>query len=226
LRRRWRVGGAALAVVGFVVLARPSPSVQRAAVMSAVALVAMFAGRRTSGRSTLAAAVLALVVLNPFLARSIGFALSVLATAGIIALAPRWASRLETWLPRPIALGVAVSAAAQLACTPVLVLAFGQLTPYAVPANLLAAPAVVPATILGVVAAVLAPLVPALAAPVVWMGAVPTTFVAWVARGFASLPGADATVSRGYDVLVATVTTALLLRAVAWRVQSGERAIL
>ncbi|MEV4564164.1 ComEC/Rec2 family competence protein [Nonomuraea sp. NPDC049419] len=60
-------------------------------------------------------------------------------------------------LPRWAAEAVAVPAAAQLAVTPVLVLMAGQLTPVAVVANLLVAPAVAPATLLGFGAALIAP---------------------------------------------------------------------
>jgi competence protein ComEC len=70
------------------------------------------------------------------------------------------------------------------------VLVFGQLTPYAVAANLLAAPAVVPATVLGVAAAVVASISPTVAVPISWLGAAPTSAIAWTARGFAGLPDA------------------------------------
>ncbi len=213
LRRRLRVAGAAMAITGFVVLARPSPSVQRAAMMSAVMLLAMFTGRRTATRSALAVAVLALVVMNPFLARSIGFVLSVAATAGIVVLGPGWAKRLEWRMPRPLAMAVAVAGAAQLACTPVLVLAFGQLTPYAVPANIVAVPAVVPATVLGVTAAVVAPMSTALARPIVWLGSVPTAVVARAAHAFGALPGAATAVSRPVAVVVAAGALIALWRA-------------
>ncbi|MGN6472907.1 MAG: ComEC/Rec2 family competence protein [Mycobacteriales bacterium] len=226
LRRRLRVAGAAVAVAGFVVLARPSPSVQRAAVMSGVMLLAMFTGRRTAARSALAVAVLALVVLDPFLARSIGFVLSVCATAGIVALAPAWTRRLESRVPRPLALAIAVSAAAQLACTPVLVLTFGQLTPYAVPANLVAGPAVVPATVLGVTAAIVAPMSSTLAHPLVWLAGIPTGVVARVAHLFAAFPGAATTVGRTAAVLVAAAATLLLWRAASRAAVGVPREIL
>ena len=64
LRRRTRVAIAAVAIVGFVALARPSPSVLRAAVMSAVALLALLAGRRGSALPALSVAVLVLVVIE------------------------------------------------------------------------------------------------------------------------------------------------------------------
>lgn len=214
MRRRSRVAGAALAAAGFVVLARPSPSVQRAAVMSAVMLLAMFTGRRTSASAALAVAVSGLVMMDPFLARSIGFVLSVVATAGIVALAPAWTRRLELRLPRPIAVALAVSAAAQLACTPVLLIAFGQLTPYAVPANLLAGPAVVPATVLGVTAALVAPFSISLAHPLLVAGSLPTAAVAWVAHTCASLPGAATALSKPVTVAAAVASAVVLLRAV------------
>jgi competence protein ComEC len=213
LRRRARVIGAAAAVTGFVVLARPSPSVQRAAVMSGVMLLAVFTGRRTAARSSLAVAVAGLAVLDPFLVRSVGFVLSVVATAGIVVLAPSWTKRLERRLPRPLAVAVAVSAAAQLACTPVLILAFGQLTPYAVPANLVAGPAVVPATVLGVAAALVAPISSTLVHPLVWAGGLPTGVVAWVAHAFAGLPAAGTMLSQPATIVVAAASLIVCLRA-------------
>jgi competence protein ComEC len=190
IRRRGRAVMCAVGLLSFVVLARPSPSVLRAAVMGAVALIARVAGRRSSALPALAAAVSVLVIVNPFLARAVGFVLSVVATAALVLLAPRWTARLERRLPGWLAAAVAVPAAAQLACTPVLVLVFGQLTPYAVAANLLAAPAVVPATVLGVAAAVVASISPTVAVPISWLGAAPTSAIAWTARGFAGLPDA------------------------------------
>jgi competence protein ComEC len=190
LRRRSRVAIAAIALLGFVVLARPSPSVLRAAVMGGIVLLAMIVGRRVDPLRALSVAVFVLLFVNPFLARTVGFVLSVCATAGILTIAPGWTDRLASRMPRPLAVTIAVPAAAQLACTPVLVLAFGQLTPYAIPANLLAVPAVVPATVLGVVCAVLATLCTPLAVPVAWLAVLPTAAIALVARGLSSLPGA------------------------------------
>jgi competence protein ComEC len=175
-------------LIGFVVLARPSPSVLRAAVMGALALLAMATGRRVDPLRALALSVTSLVVVDPFLARSIGFVLSVAATAGLLLLAPvlvrRWSGRMPRWL----AVTIAVPVAAQLACLPVLVLAFGRLTPYAVPANLLAAPAVAPATIAGLLAAALAVLWPPAGALAAWCGAMPTLWIAAVARALSALP--------------------------------------
>lgn len=221
LRRRMRVAIAAIALLGFVVLARPSPSVLRAAVMGGIVLLGMGLGRRISPLRALSVAVLVLVCIDPFLARTVGFVLSVCATAAILVVAPRWTDQLTRHLPRPIAIAIAVPAAAQLACTPVLVLAFGQLTPYAVPANLLAAPAVVPATVLGVVCALAAMVWPPLAVLVAWLAALPTAVIAIVARGLATLPGAGLSWSARSATVIAAALVAVVV--VAARRRRGAR---
>ncbi|MFG1702402.1 ComEC/Rec2 family competence protein [Nonomuraea sp. M3C6] len=86
---------AAVAMLAFTVVARPSPSVLRALLMGLVAAVALGTGRARDGLAALSATVLLLVLFAPELARSYGFALSVTATAGILILAPRWRDRLS-----------------------------------------------------------------------------------------------------------------------------------
>jgi competence protein ComEC len=161
-----------------------------------------------------------LLVVDPFLARSVGFVLSVCATAAILTVAPRWTERLARHVPRTLAVTIAVPAAAQLACTPVLVLAFGQLTPYAIPANLLAAPAVVPATVLGVLCAVLATVSGPLAVPVAWLAALPTAAIASVARVLSSLPGAGLRWSTG-PAVISLVAVAVVVAQRRWRRRAG-----
>ena len=145
----------ALGVVGFVLLARTEPSVVRAAAMGSVGLIGMGHHGRRRGTRALGAAVLLLLLFDPWLALSLGFALSALATAGILWLAPGWRDRLLRWLPRWVAEAVAVPLAAQIACTPLVAAISGQVSLVAVVANLLAAPAVGPATVLGLAGGVL-----------------------------------------------------------------------
>ena len=105
-------------LAGFVVLARPSPSVLRAAGMGAVGILAAAGSRPGRGVPALAAAATVLLVVDPWLARSAGFALSAVATAALLLLAPVWARELARALPRPLALAIAAPAAAQVACGP------------------------------------------------------------------------------------------------------------
>ena len=153
-----------LGVVGFVLMARPEPSVVRAAAMGTVALLGLGAGGRAAGVRALGAAVLLLLVADPWLARSPGFALSVLATGGILFVAPPFRDALARWLPRTLAEAVAVPLAAQLACTPVVAALSGEVSLVAVAANLLVAPAVGPATVLGLAAGLVGLLAPPLGA--------------------------------------------------------------
>ena len=168
---------AGAAVIGFVIVARPSPSVLRATVMGAIALIAVVSGRERQGVPALCAAVLVLVLVDPELARSYGFALSALATGGILVLAPPWRERLSRRMPRGLAEPLAVSAAAHAACAPVLAMLGAGVSLVAIPANLFAAPAVGPATLLGVFAAMVAPI----ALPVARVIVVPAGFaVGWI----------------------------------------------
>jgi competence protein ComEC len=181
----------ALAVLGFVVLARPSPSVVRAAAMAAVVLLALAMGRGRSALPALAAAVLVLLPIDPALAVDPGFALSVLATAALVLLAPGWSHALQRrgW-PRWAAEAVCVPAAAFLATAPLVAGLSAQVSPVAVLANLLAVPAVAPATVLGVLAAVLSPLGAPLAQACAWAAGPAVGWLVLLADRSAAVPGA------------------------------------
>lgn len=190
LSRGARVGGALVLLGAFVVLVTPEPSVLRASTMAVVVLVAMIGGRPLRGIPTLAVAVLVLVLADPWCARSPGFALSVLATAGLLVIAPPLAERLSGLVPRGLALVIAVPAAAQVACQPVLSAMDSSLAPYGILANMLAEPAVALATVLGLVACVLSPVAPVIAHSAAVLAWIPAAWIAAVARFTAGLPAA------------------------------------
>ena len=191
VRRRWRpwVTGAALA--GFVVLARPEPSVIRAAVMGAIGVLAVSASRRQVGVPALSGAVIVLLGWDPWLARSYGFALSAVATLGLLLFAQPWGRGLSRMLPRrwqrlgPV---LAVPIAAQVVCAPIVVPLQGTVSLIAVVANLLAAPLVAPTTIVGIVVALLSVGWVGAASLLAWVGALPALGIAWVARACADVP--------------------------------------
>ncbi|OLT07005.1 competence protein ComEC [Pseudonocardia sp. CNS-004] len=181
----------AAAVLGFVVLARPSPSVVRAAAMAAVVLFALAIGRGRSAVPALAAAVLVLLLADPALAVDPGFALSVLATGGLVLLAPGWSAALQRrGVPRWGAEALAVPAAAFVATAPLVAGLSAQVSPVAVVANLLAVPAVAPATVLGVLAAVLSPLGTLPAQVCAWLAGPAVWWLVLVADRSAAVPGA------------------------------------
>ena len=166
---------ALLTVLVFATATRFEPSVVRAGALAAVTILATFAGRPTARVRALVVAVIAVLLVDPFLVHSVGFRLSVAASAGIVVLAGPIAARLRG--PRAVREAFAVSCAAQAGVAPVLLLTFGELPLLAPVANLLAAPA---AEALGVVAlpALLAAGVVAPLGPVV--APVATALVGWV----------------------------------------------
>jgi competence protein ComEC len=190
--RRARAAATACVMAGFVVLVHPEPSVVRAAVMGVLSVLGMVLGRPSRAVPSLGAAVVVLLVADPWLARSYGFVLSVLATGAIALLGPVVATRLGRVLPRWLAVAVAVPLAAQAVCTPVLVLLQPGVSLLAVPANVLVVPALVPATVLGVAAAVFAPWFPGLAGLLAQGAGLATWWIAAVARGGAGLAGSRA----------------------------------
>jgi competence protein ComEC len=149
--RRLRFGPrvvAALAVLaGFALLTRWEPSVLRATAMAAVAATGSALGRPATAGRTLAVGVTLVLLVDPLLAMSLGFRLSVAGAAGILAGAPR----LEAVLPGPrwLTAPVSVTAAAQLAVAPLLVATFGSIPLASLPANLLAVPAAGPVMVWG-----------------------------------------------------------------------------
>lgn len=175
-------------VLGFAVVARPSPSVLRATVMGLIAVAALATGRQRQALPALGVAVLGLVLFEPRLARSYGFALSVLATAGLLVLTPAWSERMGGRVPRGLAEALAVPVAAQVTCLPVVVMLSGRISLVAIPANLIVAPAVAPATILGVLAAVAAPVFMPLARLFARLGGLAASWIIEVAHVAAALP--------------------------------------
>jgi len=178
--------------LAFVVVCRPDPSVLRAAACGLITLLAIGTGRRRSLLPALAAAVLLLVLYDPWLARSYGFLLSVLATGALLLLAPRWSAGLQRRrVPPRIAEVIAAAAAAQAVCAPVVAVLAARVGLVAVPCNLLAEVAVAPATVLGFAALALAPLAMPVAQGLAWCAGWPASWIAGVARTGAALPGAE-----------------------------------
>ncbi|CAN5133435.1 hypothetical protein BH09ACT5_BH09ACT5_13220 [soil metagenome] len=213
-----RIAASGAVLTAFVVLVTPEPSVLRAAAMAALVLAALASGRPVQGVPVLALATLGLLVADPWLARSFGFVLSVLATSGLLLFASPIARRLERWLPRWLALVIAVPLAAQLACQPVIILLNASIPTYGVLANLLAEPAAPLATVMGLaacVALVVVPPVGELLCAAAWL---PSAWIAAVARFFADAPFAQLPWPGGLPgALLAVLASALVLSALRWR---------
>lgn len=216
LRRPARAVAALAALGAFVILVTPQPSVLRAAVMAAVLIVSTASGRPSRGLPALAVAVVVLLTNDPWLARDLGFALSVLATAGLLVLAPPLADRLSRRMPRRLAEALAIPVAAQVACQPVLLVLQPGLPVHGVLANVLAEPAAAPATIGGLVACVILPLWPAAGGLVLRLAWLPASWIAAVASVMSRLPAGRVPWAAGpAGVIALTVAIALVIAVVA-----------
>ncbi|MFC7430150.1 MULTISPECIES: ComEC/Rec2 family competence protein [unclassified Agrococcus] len=213
--RRLRILVAGGALAAFVVLVGPEPSVVRASIMAGLALVALHRGVRRVGLALLALAVLVALAVDPTLARSAGFALSVLATAGLLVHAHPLADAMATWMPFPLAAAIGVPLAAQLWCLPVLVVLDPRVALVAVPANVLAAPAAPVATVLGLVVCAVAVVAPAVAAAVAWIAWLPSAWIAGIAHASALLPAGPPWPAGWPGVLLAVATLAAVGAGVA-----------
>lgn len=216
---RVSVAVAGISLLGYVILVGPEPSVLRAAVMGAIALLAILVGRHKSALPALAATVIVLLLINPELAVSAGFALSVLATAALVMVAPSWANALRVrGIPRGLAEAIAVPAAAHVATAPIIAAISGEVSLVAVLANLLVAPVVAPATVFGVLATVIAPVSHPLAMLPVWLAAPEVHWLLLVAHHSAALPGATFDWPSGLrGGLLLTIAALLLILAIRIR---------
>jgi competence protein ComEC len=216
--RGWALRGLGLVgVAAFVALCRTEPSVLRAAAMGLVSLAALGSGARGAGMRNLGVAMLLLLLADPFLSRSWGFALSVLASGGIIWWARHWADVLGRWLPRLVAESVTLPLAAHLATLPVVALISGTVSLAGVATNAVAGPFVGPATVLGFAAAGGSLLSGRLAALLGFGAAWSAQAIITVAQLGAGLPGASVTWPPGPAAVALLALTSLAAAlAMSW----------
>jgi competence protein ComEC len=190
LLHRLRLGARTAVALGVIVLfaamTRFEPSVLRASVMAAIALLAVLAGRPAARLRVLVLAMIALLLADPFLLHSVGFLLSCGASAGIALFEPWLARRIPG--PQLVREPLAVSLSAQLGVMPVLVMAFGAFPVVTPLTNLAAAPAAELLGVYGLVVSGASGIVPALGPFLQQPTALLVTWVTLVARVGAAVP--------------------------------------
>lgn len=181
LSRQWRFVVTVFLLLWFVLLTRAEPSVVRAAVMAGVVAVNGFLGRPQNARAVLAVTVITLLIIDPMLAWSVGFALSVGATGGL------------AWFSARIGAVVggrgvlAATLAAQVGTAPLSLMIFGSLPVISLVANPLVVGVAGMVMMAGVPLALLAGVVPPLVTPMSWILSVPVMYVNTVASLSADL---------------------------------------
>lgn len=153
---RARLAAAAAALLGFAALVGPEPSVLRASATGLAGLVAVVSSRRAEPLHALCLSVIGLVLVDTDLAVHYGFALSVAATAGIVALHPLlYRALAPTGWPDILVRALAVAVAADVVTMPIVALMAGRVSVVSVLANVLVAPVTAAVTVLGLAAAAL-----------------------------------------------------------------------
>ena len=179
------------AIVLYLGLVGPEPSVLRASVMVAVVLVGWSLGRRVHPLDAISLSIILLLLYLPALSLDYGFALSVLATLGLLVLAPRLVEHFEKKMPTWLAVVLSVSVAAQIACLPVLLVLQPKLPLYSVLANILAEPLAAPITVLGLISCLISPLVPSLAGALSYLASLLSSCIVYIGHSLASAPSAS-----------------------------------
>ena len=181
--------------------------------MGIAGLVAALAGRPGQRWYALLLAAAVTLALNPRAPEEPGWQLSFVAVAALLAGAPPLRAAFARRMPGPVADVAAITTAATLGTAPLMALHFQQVSLAALPANLLAAPAIAPVMWLGVLASTVAQVTPALAAPFTALTGPLLVYIQQVAHHTAGLPLATIEVQAGLPVILAA--WAALVGAVA-----------
>ncbi|MCF2706349.1 ComEC/Rec2 family competence protein [Arcanobacterium haemolyticum] len=176
---------------GLVALVGPEPSVIRALGMNIVVLLGVALRRPSNAMTSLSLAIVGVAVVDPWVVSSLGFHLSVAATAGIVLGGRPLADRLSRVLPPIAADLIAIPLTAQVACSPVLMAITQASSAWSVFANAAVAPVIAPLTFLGLCGAVLSPLWESGAHVCVQLSSFLTWWIDVVARTVARWPGSN-----------------------------------
>jgi competence protein ComEC len=221
---RARLTGALALIAVYVPVAGAGPSILRAGVMGAAAIVAGLAGRPASRWYALLLAAAITLAVNPRAAGDPGWQLSFAVVVGILGLArPLRGALAARRMPPGLAEAIAVTASATLATAPLLSFHFGRVSAISLPANLLAACAVAPVMWLGMLAAAIGAVLPAGAAVMNWLAQFPLGYLAWLAATAAALPGASVPARLGSS---AAVVAAYGLLGLAFALRGRMAAVL
>ncbi|HEU4976781.1 MAG TPA: ComEC/Rec2 family competence protein [Baekduia sp.] len=218
-RARWAVVLAL--IVLYVPLAGGGAPIQRAGVTGIAMVAAAMAGRPASRWYALLLALSATLAFDPRSVGAVGWQLSFAAVVGIAVLArPARDGLRRAGVPPALAEVVGLTVAATLATAPLLAVHFGRVSLVALPANVVAAPAVPVVMWLGMVAAAAAQLSLPLASSIAAIAALPLAFLLWLARAAAAVPAAQVAAPTAVVAVVALGASVAL--ALAGRARPGR----
>ena len=209
---RTRLVAITFVIAIYVPVAGAGASIQRAGVMGIAGLVAALASRPSARWYALGLAAAVTLTIDPRATADIGWQLSFAAVAGLLLLSPALIRVLApdgTGGRRAFAEGAAITLAASVATSPLVAHHFGTVSLTAIPANLLALPAIAPAMWLGMLAGAVGQIPGAPTEPLTWLGGLAAGFIGWVAR-IMGQEGAQLDVAEPNTVAVAAWTGVLV----------------
>ena len=213
---RARLVGTLCLIAIYVPVTGAGASIQRAGVMGAAGLVAALADRPRSRWYAVLLAAGSTLAVNPRTDGDVGWQLSFAAVIGIMLWAKRLAAALSGEADRrsarhALAEAVAVTASATVATAPLMASAFDQFSPAALPANVLAAPAVAPAMWLGMLTGIAGQASFLPVEPLNWLDSLCLAYISQIAHWLAAPDWALLTVHLGSLWSVAAAYAALVL---------------
>lgn len=221
-KKQWKLVVQLAVLLLFVALVGPQASVLRSFGVSLIAFGGMWLNREGGIYSTLSTVVIAVCLLSPFDACSLGFCLSVLATWGV-SVPARWISHAgekvgvaaeSAWIPRMSAL-LAIPLGAQITTLPVMISMNSWIGLWSIPAQIFISPFVTPVTIASFTAALAAQLYAPLGFACAWIASWGTAWISGVATLFSSLPGARVSLGNNAGICAAGVGISVALIAAA-----------
>ncbi|MBD1849477.1 ComEC/Rec2 family competence protein [Leptolyngbya sp. FACHB-711] len=183
---RFGIGLAAL--IFYVGLTGAEAPAVRAGVMGVVVLLAMTIDRRVKILPVLLFAATGMLLFDPLAIWDLGFQMSFLATLGLIVTVPVLDKWLD-WLPPRLTSWITVPTAAYLWLLPLQLGAFGIVSPYSIPINVIASPIVALVSIGGMISAGAGLILPVVGSGMAWLLSFPTEWLIWLAEKGAQLPG-------------------------------------
>lgn len=200
-------------ILVFVILSGAPPSILRAAVMAGSLLVAQFLGRPSRSVNVLVLAAGILALFEPKIIFEIGFQLSLVATYGLIRLAPIIVGFLSrfAWIPESLQLIIGETLAATILTTPLLVLYFDRISIVSPFSNILVLPIMPLLMGLGIIGSMLLFTVPAIGHYLIQLTWPLLEWIIWISGRLAALPNASSTLSAQRWVIITALITLVIV---------------
>jgi ComEC/Rec2-related protein len=186
---------AGISVMAIIFVTGASAPSLRGGFMACLTLFAQSTRRQYDAFRSLAAAIICILLWNPFLlAYDSGFQLSIVVTPAILFFVPRVERKLVWIKSKFIREVIAVSVVAQLSCVPLILWQTGQVSPWAIPANFCVMALISFAMLSCFVAGMVGALVPPLASLAGLPAYAILCYMLWIAKAAASLPLSNLTI--------------------------------